>query len=146
MLFHSYLKNGIVYVPTVAKLTTGAYLDIDPVAVESIANTVGLHRAFLDAIARKNAIISPPPKGKWPSPAVLKYAGTKSWPGFARDMSMWSIEENNGTYQITGYREHPDGYLAPDRSQTINFPAGTKVDTVIDRMIAILQRTARQEA
>jgi hypothetical protein len=23
MLFHSYLKNGIVYVPTVTKLTTG---------------------------------------------------------------------------------------------------------------------------
>lgn len=144
MLFHSYLKNGIVYVPTVAKLTTGAYIDIDPVAVESVANTAGLHRALLEAIARKNAVISPPAKGKWPPPAVLKYAGTKSWPAFARDMSMWSIEENNGTYQIIGYRDHPDGYLAPDHSQTMNFAAGAAVDTVIDRMIAILQQAARR--
>lgn len=144
MLFHSYLKNGIVYVPTVAKLTTGAYVDIDPVAVESVANTVGLRWAFLEAIARKNAIISPPPKGKWPSPVVLKYARTKSWPAFARDMSMWSIEENNGTYQIVGYRSHPDGYLAPDRGQTINFPPGTNVDAVVDRMIAIMGEAARK--
>jgi hypothetical protein len=146
MLFHSYLKNGIVYVPTVAKLTTGAYVDVDPVAVESVANTVGLHRAFSEAIARENAIINPPSKGKWPPPVVLKYAGTKSWPAFARDMSMWSIEESSETYQIVGYRDHPDGYLARDRSQTISFSPRTKVDTVIDRMIEILQDAARQEA
>ncbi len=144
MLFHSYLKSGTVYVPTVAKLTSGAYVDVDPVAVESVANTLGLRHAFLETIARKNAVLSPPPKGKWPPPVVLKYARTKSWSAFARGMSMWSIEEDNEAYQIVGYRDHPDGYLAPDRSQAINFPPGTPLDTVIDRMITILQKAARQ--
>ena len=59
MLFHSYLKSGTVYVPTVAKLTSGAYVDVDPVAVESVANTLGLRHAFLETIARKNAVLSP---------------------------------------------------------------------------------------
>jgi len=33
MLYNSFLKNGIVYVPTVVKLQTGAYVDVEPVAV-----------------------------------------------------------------------------------------------------------------
>jgi hypothetical protein len=57
MLFHSYLRNAIVYVPTVVKLQTGAYMDVDPVAVVPVANTDGLRHALLDAIARENAIV-----------------------------------------------------------------------------------------
>lgn len=143
MLLHSYLKSGIVYVPTVAKLTTGAYLDIDPVAVESVANVVGLRRALLEVNDRKNPVISPPPKGKWPSPVLLKYAGVKSWSAFARGASMWSIDEDQGNYQIIGYCDHPDGYWARDPDRITNFPPGTEIDAVIDRMIAILQEAAR---
>ena len=63
MLFHAYLRNGIVYVPTVVRLQIGgAYWDVEPVAVEPIANTEGLRRAFFDAIARKNAFVPNPPK------------------------------------------------------------------------------------
>ena len=139
MLLHSYLKSGIVYVPTVAKLTTGAYLDIDPVAVENVANAVGLRHALLEANDRKNPVISPPPKGKWPPPVLLKYAGVKSWSAFARGALMWSIEEDLGNYQIIGYCDHPDGYWARDPDQTMIFPPGTNINAVIDRMIAILQ-------
>jgi hypothetical protein len=77
VLFHSYLRNGVVYVPTVVKLRTGAYVDVEPVAVTSVTDTDGLRRAFLDAIARKNAIVPPPPKDNWPPPVLLKYAGVK---------------------------------------------------------------------
>jgi hypothetical protein len=78
MLFSSYLRNGAVYVPTVVKLQTGAYVDVEPVAVTAAADTEGLRRAFLDAIARKNAVVPPPPKDKWPPPVLLKYAGVKT--------------------------------------------------------------------
>jgi hypothetical protein len=40
MLFNSYLRNSVVYVPTVVKLQTGAYVDVEPVAVMSVADTV----------------------------------------------------------------------------------------------------------
>jgi hypothetical protein len=53
MLYSCFLKKGVVYVPTVAKLQTGAYTDIEPVAVVPVSNTESLRRAFLDAIARR---------------------------------------------------------------------------------------------
>jgi hypothetical protein len=141
--FHSYLRRGIVYVPTVAKRETGAYTEIEPVTVVPIAHADGLRRAFEDTIARKNTIV-PRPKGEWPPPLLPKYAGVKTWSAFARDTSTWSIEETDGVYQIVGYRMHPKGYWEQDPDQKIPFPQGTTVNDVITRMIAILQAAARR--
>jgi hypothetical protein len=144
MLFHSYLRDGIVYVPTVAMREGGpVYTDIEPVAVVPATNTAALRRALLEAIGRKNIVV-PVPKGKWPAPILLKYAGVRSWSAFARNASLWSIEEEGGVFQIVGYRKHPKGYWEQDRDRKIQFPTGTTVDNVVDRMIAILQDAARK--
>jgi hypothetical protein len=75
MLFHSYLRDGIVYVPTVAVREGGpVYTDIEPVAVVPATNTEALRRAFLDAIGRKNIVV-PVPKGKWPAPILFSNSG-----------------------------------------------------------------------
>ena len=142
MLYKCYLRDNIVYVPTVGR-RGGAYTDIEPVTVVPIANSEALHRAFVDAIARKNAAV-PLQKGRWPPPVVLKYAGVKSWAAFARDASAWNIEENAGQYRIVGYRKHPDGYWVEDPDQKIDFASGTTADEVIGRMIAVLQNAARK--
>jgi len=76
---------------------------------------------------------------------VLKYAGVKSWSAFAGSASPWILEEKDGKYQILGHRRHPDGWVK-DPEQTVEFPPGTALDTVIDRMIAILQDAVRQRA
>ena len=143
MLYNCFLKNGVVYIPTVAKLKTGAYTDMEPVAVLPVANTEGLHRAFLDTIARKNMIVPNPPKDDWPPPVLLKYAGAKTWSAFVRGASTWSLKERAGAYEIVGYRTHRQGYWEEDPDQKIEFPPGSTVDQVIDRMIAILQDAAR---
>jgi hypothetical protein len=144
MFFHGYLRNGVVYVPTVVRLQKGgAYMDVDPVAVEPIANAEGLRRAFSDAIARKNVFVPNPPKDNWPRPILLKYSRAKTWSAFARGASMWSIDEENGVYSIAAYKEHPDGYWVRDKNRKTEFPSGTPVGEVIDRMIAILQDAAR---
>jgi hypothetical protein len=143
MLFQSYLRHGVVYVPTTAKRGMSVYTAIEPVAVVPVTNTESLRRAFVDAVSRKNIVV-PPPEGKWPPPVLLKYAGVKSWSAFARDASTWNIEENDGAYQIVGHRLHPKGYWVEDSDQKIEFPAGATVDDVIDRMIAILQDAARR--
>ena len=142
MLYNCYLRKGTVYVPTVGR-RGGAYTDIEPVAVVPVANTDGLRRAFLEAIGRGNVAI-PLIKGKHPPPVVLKYAGVKNWSAFARNASSWSVKENNGPYQIVRYRTHLDGYCVEDPNQKIEFPVGTTLDIVLDRIIAILQDTARQ--
>jgi len=74
---------------------------------------------------------------------VLKYAGVKTWSAFARNARTWRLREKDGGYQIGGYRKHEKGYWVEDPEQTIEFPAGTTIDEVIDRMIGILQDAAR---
>lgn len=143
MLFQSYLRRGIVYVPTTARRGTSVYTAIDPVAVLPVGDTEDLRRAFRETIARKNVAV-PLVKGKRPPPVLLKYAGVRSWSAFARDASTWNIEENDGAFQIVGHRMHPKGYWVEDPEQKIEFPRSTPVDNVIDRMIAILQEAARK--
>lgn len=124
--------------------SSGAYMDVEPVAVEPVVTAKGLHRAFSDAIARKNAFVPNPPKNNWPRSILLKYSGAKTWSAFARDALLWSIDEENGTYSITAHKEHADGYWVRDKNRKTEFPTGTPVGAVIDRMIAILQDAARK--
>jgi hypothetical protein len=127
MLYHYYLKNRVIYVPTVVKLTTGAYVDVDPVAVIPVANSEGLRRAIVDAIARGNAIVPPPPKDNWPPPVLLKYTGAKTWSAFKRGASHWHIQNKNGRYKIVGYRTHHKGYCKEDPDQITELPPGSTI-------------------
>jgi hypothetical protein len=144
MLYNCFLKGGIVYVPTVVKMQSGVYSDEEPVSVIRAENTEGLRRAFLDTVSRKNVVIPNPPKDNWPPPILLKYSGAKTWSSFARGTITWSIKEDNGNYKIVGYRTHRDGYWVEDPEHKIEFPSQTSVDTVVDRMIAIIQKAASQ--
>ena len=142
MLHTCYLRDGFVYVPTVGK-RGAVYTIIEPVAVVSVSDTDKLRQAFSDAISRKNVNVLPH-KGKRPPPVLPKYAGVKTWAAFARNASTWNIEQKkDGNYRIVGYRKHPDGYWAEDHEKKIEFPRGTKIDAVVDRMIAILQQAAK---
>ncbi len=144
MLYHSYLKNGTVYVPTVAKTEAGFYMDREPVSVMAAPDTGALRRAIQDAIGRGNPIIPTPPRAAFPRPVLLKYSGAKTWSAFARGASQWSIKEKDGNYQIVGYRTHRDGYWVEDPDQKTDFPSDATVDDVVERMIAILQDAARK--
>jgi hypothetical protein len=95
---------------------------------------------------RGNAIIPTPNAMPFRRPVLPKYAGARSRSAFMRGASEWAIDERGGIYQIIPYRKDPDwgpGWV-PDRKGQIDFPAGTKRDDVIDRMIAIVQDTARR--
>ena len=141
MLYMCYLRKGFVYVPAVGK-RGGVYTVIEPVDVVPVSNIEGLRVAFRNAIAKKNVDV-PLVKGKWPPPILPKYAGVKTSAAFDRGASTWNIEDDDEKYKIVGYRQHPDGYRVEDGAQTIEFPTGTSVDAVIDRMIAVLQEAAQ---
>ncbi len=143
MYYQVYLRNGTVYVPTTGMMDKGFYRGIEPVAVISASNTEDLRRALAATIARGNPIVPMLQRREWPPPVVLKYAGVKSWSAFERGMTLWGIEENNQTFEIIGKRKKPDGATVDDPEQTITFPPGTPADSVIERMIAILQAAAR---
>jgi hypothetical protein len=74
---------------------------------------------------------------------VLKYAGVKTWSAFARGTSNWHINEKDGNYEIVAMRDRRSGGgWEEDPDQRIKFAPGTGLETVIDRMIEILQSAA----
>jgi hypothetical protein len=147
MLFKCYLRDNIVYVPTVARSKSEPiYTNIEPVAVVPVSNTEGVRCALLESIARKNAVIPDRDANALRAPPLLpKYAGVRSLSAFYRNASTWSITEDGGVYKILSYLKHPKGYWQPDPAREIQFPVGITVDDVIHRLIAILQEAARSE-
>jgi hypothetical protein len=143
MLYKCYLKNGVVYLPTTVNQGTARYLDVDPVTVVPVVDTEGLRGAMQRTIPEKNAFVPPSLEDRRRPPVLLKYTGEKSWSAFQRNASLWSIYEKDGIYQIEGYRRLEKGFER-DANQTIDFPTGTSIDEVIDRMIVILRDAAAQ--
>jgi hypothetical protein len=139
MLYHCYLRKGMVYVPTVAKMDVGFYRDTEPVSVVAAGESSDLRRALAQAIARGNPPMVSVPRPLQPPPILLKYAGVKTWSAFARGTSTWSISEEKGIWQIIGTRLERGGGWVDDPDQTITFPSGSGIDEVCDRMAAILQ-------
>jgi hypothetical protein len=138
---HIYLRKGTVFIPTSGIVHKGLHRDIEPVAVVPASNTQAVRQALQETIARGNPPTPHYRSDSYPQPAVLKYAGVKSWAAFARDASPWSIKEKDGVYQIVSKRRNPDGWVE-DPDHTIEFPQGTTVDDVIDRMVKILREAA----
>jgi hypothetical protein len=106
MLWHLYVRKRIAYVPTVARIGYG-YLDIEPVAVASVADARALRSAIFDAMSRGNPDIPVPDlrTSKW---VVLKYAKVKSPSQFEKGTSNWRIEERDGRYQVAPVPKHRD--------------------------------------
>ena len=148
MFIECYLREGTVYVPTVARRASSPiYTTIEPVVVVPLDDLGSVRAALLDLLKRGNATIpNPDPQALRAPPIILKYARVRSWSAFFRTAWSWSIAQEDGAYQILGYRKHPKGYWEEDQSQKIQFPRQATVDDVVDRMIAILVETARTEA
>ncbi len=146
MLCSCYLRDDVVYVPTLGRRTREpVYTHIEPVGVVPVANTEAIRRTLLETIARRNPTIPDPDQKARDAPSIiLKYAHARSWSAFYRKASTWSIREDDGVYKIIGYRKHSKGSWLQDLEQQIQFPVWTTVDDVVDRMIAILQEAARQ--
>jgi hypothetical protein len=144
MRYHLYLRKGTVIVPTMGKVDRGPYRDIEPVDVAPVSDAAAIRRALQATIARGNPPTPRYPRGAYPLPVAAKHAGVKSWGAFAREaLPPWSIIETDGAFQIVGRRTHPNGWVE-DPQQKIEFPPGSTVDDVIERMIAILQDAARK--
>jgi hypothetical protein len=141
MRLNLYLRNRKVFIPTMGAVHKRLYRDIEPVAVVDVSDAGGIRQALHATVARGNPPTPYYPRGVYPEPVVVKHAGVKTWSAFARGTSTWSIREDDGKYQVVGYYMHPDGW-AEDPEQKSEFPPGTSIDIVIDRMIAILQEAA----
>jgi hypothetical protein len=141
---HLYLRNGIVYLPTMGIMDKGFYRGVEPVAVVSMTDIKALREALIATMNRGNPSVPMLRRRDWSPPILLKYAGVRSWSTFERGMRLWDIKEKDGIFQIAVNTKRPNGMWLEDPERTIAFPSGTQVDDVVDRMIAILQEATRQ--
>ncbi len=139
-----YLRNGTVYVPTMGRVDKGFFLGIEPVAVVAVSETKSLHKAIAETIVRGNPDVPMPKRSEWPKPILLKYARVKSWSAFERGMQLWGLEEKDLVSVIDSYSKSPNRMWVKVPEKRITFPAGTPVNEVVDRMIAILQDAAQK--
>jgi hypothetical protein len=134
-----YMRNGKVYLPTTGKMDEGFYRGIEPVAVASVSEIEEVRQALHATIARGNPIVPVLRRNEIPPPVLLRYAGVKTWSAFERRLLFWNISEKNGTFRIAAQRKQPDRMWRDDPGQIIVFPAGTTVNEIVDRMVALLQ-------
>jgi hypothetical protein len=144
MLYHCYLKNGVVYLPTVVNQGTAVYMDVEPVRTVRAADTEGLRHALRDIMSKPNAFVPPSIEDARKPPVLLKYTGDRSWSALQRSGLCWDIQNKDGQYKIAGHRVHEGRYWRRDPRQILKFGPGTTADEVIERMIGILQDAARK--
>jgi hypothetical protein len=144
MYVHFYLRQGVVYVPTVGKMGQGFYRDIEPVAAISVTDKEALRRIIAAKLTEGNPDVPTLPRRDWPAPVVLKPARVKSWAAFERGLSTWAIEDRDNRFSIIGSKKRPDGTRVDDPDQTIRFSSSVTLEQITDRMVKILQDTERR--
>ena len=138
MLCNLYIRNGIVYVPTVAKTEAGFYLDIDPVRTVPIGESNRLQAAIAAAMSAGNLAIPTPSYGAFPKPVILKHAAVRSWSAFERSATYWRISEKDGRYCFGPGRRAADRGWEDDPANEELLPAEATVDTVAQRVACVL--------
>lgn len=143
-----YYANGKVLVPTRVETTVGVGMEIDPVDVIYVGNTAELNRAILTTIAKGNPIVPHPSQEEMSKPITFfKKLGFKSYKALNHEAITWDIRYKDDVYQIEFWQrdtKNGRGYV-PDLSETITFPSNTPVESVVDKLIEIIQETHREK-
>jgi len=139
MMWHLFVRKRMAYVPTVVRIGVG-FLDIEPVAVASVADARALKSAIFDAMSRGNPDIPVPDLRtfKW---VVLKYAKVKSPSQFEKGTANWRIEERDGRYQVALAPKHRDGRGWEDpRPENVRLlPVGISLEEAAEQVASIVQ-------
>jgi hypothetical protein len=143
------LYKGVVQIPTSYLVERDGFFVTDtPLASVSVEQTENLRQAIVTAIVRGN-----PPISRDQARAILhsdddpllKSTGARSW--FVLDRQtrgLWSITDTNGVYEIRVDQPMKPRGWHEDKSKRVAFPAGTSLNDVITRLIAMIQDRARQ--
>jgi hypothetical protein len=108
MIWDFYLRDGIVYIPSIAKTEAGFSRVVEPVEVVAVGDAQSLEQALKRTIERGNPRIPTPPREEQArKPIILRYAKVKTWAAFAKTALPWNIEERDQIYTIAPLKEAP---------------------------------------
>lgn len=140
-----YYANAKVLIPTEVKTTAGVFRHEDPMEVIDVDNTVELKRAILATIAKGNPIVPHPSQEKASKINIHKKLGFKSYKMFNHSAILREIKLSDGRFSIQFWEVAKDGRgYDPDREKEIIFSVGTPVETVVNKLIEIIQQAHRE--
>jgi hypothetical protein len=143
------LHKGVVHIPTSYRVGRGGfYYEHTPLESIPVEQTGRLRQAIMTAIERGNPPISRAEvralsNGK--NSPMLAATGARSWDTLDRQMiGSWSITDRNGVYEIrVDQPMEPRGWHE-EKAKRVEFPPGTSIEDVIERLIAMIQERAQQ--
>jgi|SRR5579864_5223254 len=144
MLYWCYLRKGIAYVPIVARVTAGYYMQQEPVAVVPVSNTHALREALKHAIGRGNPIVPTPTRANMP-PGLFPEYGVKDWNTFVRSATSWKIRRQDGVCEIIRGKKVAGGSFVDDPDRTVALPAEATMDDAVDRLVTLMQESVHEQ-
>lgn len=122
-----YVRDGVAFLPTVARTTAGFWMDVEPVEVVpfAAAETAGLCAALARVIDRGNPTVPTPTRATFPPWVVLRHAGVASARAFGRTAAYVHVE--SGPDGFEAWLGTPDGRggWTPGRPTTAARPSTT---------------------
>jgi hypothetical protein len=144
------LYKGIVHIPTSYIVErNGFFFEGTPLDSVPVEQTEKLRQAILAAMGRDNPPISRAEVGAALSDsknsAMLAATRARSWSVLDRQtQGLWSIVDRSGFYEIRVKEPMAPRGWHEDKTKRVQFPSGTSVDEVIERLIAMIQERARE--
>jgi hypothetical protein len=139
MVLNLYLRDGQVYLPTMAQTEAGFFLDVEPVETVPVDDGEALREAIVHAMSRGNPKIATPSRTSFRKPVILKYAKVKSWSEFERNCSNWAVEEQNGHFQIRQAKKRLDRGWEDDPALVEVLPSNSSFKDVAVRLVSRMQ-------
>lgn len=139
MIGHFYIKDNIVFMPVMGKVSRGYYVDIDPVVKVLMSDAAGWSSAIAKLIYLGNPKI-PFPKSEPMHAVVLKNTRYKRWQDFQKGMMCWEFETTpeGGTLMPLRMRSDRRGHEPDTENQVaLSAPSPNELaDAIVQRVLS----------
>ena len=132
---HIFVGRNLVIIPTVARTTTGLFLDVEPVAALPYSDPEAIRTVLITLLAQGNPEVPLPSRDGY-KPVVYPYAGVKSWPAFEKKFDCIAIKHDGTEYQIVFTSRDEHGRVVDDPSRTERVSNETVITRVLDHVLS----------
>ncbi len=132
-----YRRNGKIFVPTIGRTEVGSFKIIEPMDVFEASDRVRLAEVLRKRLDEDNPLI-PMPKDRNAKPAVLTYAGVKSWTEFINGTLCFHLDTHESGSSVEHWRQSGDGGFEPDPTCLQHFQPGTPANIVLQRFAELI--------
>ena len=129
-----YVRKGTAFVPNVAQTEAGFFLDVEPVRIAKLDDFESLASAIEQAMLAGNPRVPTPTRAAFPTPVILKPAGTKNWNTFVERGACFTIFRGAAELELAETARNDDGEWVDDASLSQKLPASSSAVDIAKRI------------